>query len=73
MSREPHQEVQEKWAKCEKKWIKINRVMKDIRLLEFGMPDDFVDLCNIVRSHTKKDSSWAKEMAKVTDTVPGQV
>jgi hypothetical protein len=36
MSREPHQEIQGKWAKCERHWMKINRVMKDIRLPEFG-------------------------------------
>jgi hypothetical protein len=73
MSQEPHREIQEKWAKCEKHWIKINRVMKDIGLLEFGTPDDFVDLRDIVESHTKKDSSWAERLAKVTDTAPGQV
>jgi hypothetical protein len=47
--------------------------MKDIGLSEFGMPDDFVDLRDIVKSHTEQDSSWAEELAKVTDTVPGQV
>ena len=51
MSREPHQEIQEKWAKCEKHWRKINRVMKDIGLPEFGTPDDFVDLRDIFKSH----------------------
>jgi hypothetical protein len=60
MSREPHREIQEKWAKCEKHWIKINRVMKDIGLPEFGTPDDFVDLRDIVKSHIKQDSTWAK-------------
>jgi hypothetical protein len=35
---------------------------------EFGMPDDFVDLCDIIKSHTEKDSSWAEEIAKVIDT-----
>jgi hypothetical protein len=73
MSQEPHREIQEKWAKCEKNWIKINRVMKDIRLPEFGTPDDFVDLRDIVKSHVEQDSSWAEEIAKVTDTMPGQV
>jgi hypothetical protein len=73
MAREPHREIQEKWAKCEKNWIKINQVMKDIGLPEFGTPDDFVDLRDIVKSHTEQDSSWAEEIAKVTDTVPGQV
>jgi hypothetical protein len=62
-----------KWAKCEKNWIKINRVMKDIGLPEFGTPDDFVDLRDIVKSHTEQDSSWAEEIAKVTDMAPGQV
>jgi hypothetical protein len=47
--------------------------MKDIRLPEFGTPDDFVDLRDIVKSHTEQDSSWAEEIAKVTDTTPGQV
>jgi hypothetical protein len=73
MSREPHREIQEKWAKCEKNWIKINRVMTDIGLPEFGTPDDFVDLQDIVKSHTEKDSSWAKEITKVIDTTLGQV
>lgn len=73
MSREPHREIQEKWAMCEKNWIKINRVMKDIKLPEFGTPDDFVDLRDIVKSHTEQDSSWAEEIAKVTDMAPGQV
>jgi hypothetical protein len=47
--------------------------MKDIGLPEFGNPDNFVDLCDIVESHTKQDLLWAKELAKVTDTTPGQV
>jgi hypothetical protein len=67
---EPHREIQEKWAKCEKSWVKINKAMKDIRLPEFGMPDDFVDLHDIVKSHTEQDSSWVEEIAKVTDTMP---
>jgi hypothetical protein len=40
---------------------------------EFGTPDNFVDLCDIVESHTKQDSLWVEELAKMTDTVPGQV
>jgi hypothetical protein len=47
--------------------------MKDIGLPEFGDPDNFIDLCDIVGSHAKQDSLWAKELAKVTDTSPGQV
>jgi hypothetical protein len=53
--------------------LEINKVMKDIKLLEFSTPDDLVDLCDIVESHTKKDSSWAERLANVTDTAPGHV
>jgi hypothetical protein len=73
MAREPHRDIQEKWAKCEKSWVKINKAMKDIGLPEFGTPDDFVDLHDIVKTHTEQDSSWTEEIAKVTDTTPGQV
>jgi hypothetical protein len=45
--------------------------MKDIRLPEFGMPDDFVDLRDIVKLHTEQDSLWAEEISKVTDMVQG--
>jgi hypothetical protein len=48
--------------------------VKDIGLPEFGTPDDFGDLRDIVKSHIEQDSSWAEELAKVTDTrEPGQV
>jgi hypothetical protein len=73
MAWEPHREIQEKWAKCEKSSVKINKAMKDIGILELGMPDDFVDLGDTVKSHTEQDSSRAKELAKVIDTTPGQV
>jgi hypothetical protein len=32
--------------------------MRDISLPEFGTPDDFVDLCDIVKSYFEQDSSW---------------
>ena len=47
--------------------------MKDIRLPDFDTPDDFVDLCEIVESHAKKDSLWVEELVKLTDTTLGQV
>jgi hypothetical protein len=70
MTQEPHREIQGKWARCEKKWIKINQVMKDIEIPEFGTPHDFVDLRDIVKSHIEQDSSWVEELTKVTDTMP---
>jgi hypothetical protein len=47
--------------------------MRDIGLPEFGTPDDFVDLRDIVKSHVEQDSSWVVEIAKVVDMAPGQV
>ena len=70
MAQEPHQEIQDKWIKCEKIWTKINRAMRDIGLPKFGTPDDFVDLRDIFKSHAKQDLSWAKEIAKVVDMAP---
>jgi hypothetical protein len=69
MAQEPHQKIQEKWAECEKSWTKINRAMRDIDLLEFGTPADFVDLRDIVKSHAEQDSSWDAEIEKVADMV----
>ena len=45
--------------------------MKDIRLFEFGTPEDFVDLRDIVKSHVEQDSSWVEEITKVTYMVLG--
>jgi hypothetical protein len=47
--------------------------MKDIGLPEFGMPSDFIDLRDMVKSHTKQDSLWVEERAEMIDTMPGQV
>jgi hypothetical protein len=73
MSRDPHREIQEQWIRCKKHWEKINKVMKDIGLPEFGTPDNFVDLSDIVESHAKQDSLWTEELTKMTDARPGQV
>jgi hypothetical protein len=54
MAREPHREIQEKWARCEKNWVKINKEMKDIRLPEFGTPDDFGDLRDSQIAHRRR-------------------
>ena len=47
--------------------------MKDIGLPEFGTPDKFVDLSDIVKLHAKQDLIWTKELAKMTDTRLGKV
>jgi hypothetical protein len=53
--------------------IKINRVMKDIGLPKFSTLNDFVNLHDIVKSHTDQDSSWVEEIEKVADMALGQV
>jgi hypothetical protein len=73
MAWEPHREIQEKWAKYEKICVKINKAMKDIGLPEFSTPDDFVDLCDIFKTHTEQDSSWIEEISKLTDMTPVQM
>jgi hypothetical protein len=73
MAQEPQREIQEKWVDCERSWTKINRVMRDIGLPEFGAPEDFVDLHDIVKLHAEQDSSWTMEIEKVENMVPGQV
>jgi hypothetical protein len=57
-----------KWVKNERNWVKINKEKKDIKLPEFSMPGDFIDLCDIFKSHIEQDSSWAEELENVTDT-----
>jgi hypothetical protein len=73
MAWESHREIQEKRTKCEKTWIKINWVMKDIGLPEFRTPNDFFNLRNIVKTHVEQDSSSVEEIEKVIDMAPGQV
>jgi hypothetical protein len=47
--------------------------MRDISLPEFDTSNDFFDLRDIVKSHAEQDSSWAEEIEKVVDMVPGKV
>jgi hypothetical protein len=73
MSWDPHREIQEKWAKCQKHWGKINKVMKDADLPEFDTHDEFINLSDVLKMHTKQDSLWAKECTKITDARLGKV
>jgi hypothetical protein len=47
--------------------------MKDIGLPEFGTPDKFIDLSDIVKLHAKQDSIWTKEITKMTNAKPRKV
>jgi hypothetical protein len=73
MSRDPHREIQEQYAKCQKHWDKINKVMKDIKLPEFGTPSEFIDIRDVLKVYAEQDSLWTEECAKVADARPGQV
>jgi hypothetical protein len=72
MAQEPQWEFQEK-TDCERSWININRGMTNIDLLEFGSPNNFVDLHDIVKQYAEQDSSWTAEIEKVANMAPGQV
>jgi hypothetical protein len=49
MAQEPQRRIHKRWAKCERIWEKINREMKNIGLPEFRIPEEFVDLHDIVK------------------------
>jgi hypothetical protein len=73
MTQEPQREIQEKWVDCKKRWVNINRYMKDIGLLEFDSPEDFVDPHFIVKQHVEQDSTCTTEITKVVSMEPCQV
>jgi hypothetical protein len=54
---EPQQNMKDRWEECLKNWEKINQRMRDIQLPDFGMPEDFVDLHDIVKQHGEQDQS----------------
>jgi hypothetical protein len=47
--------------------------MRDISLPEFGSPEDFFDLHDIVKQHAEQDSSWTAKIEKVDNMAPVQV
>jgi hypothetical protein len=73
MTWDPHQEIQKKWAKCQKHWGKINKVKKDAGLPEFGTPDEFTNLSDVFKMNSIQHSLWVEECAKVNDAKLGKV
>jgi hypothetical protein len=73
MSQEPHREIQEQWTRCKKHWDKINKIMKDFGLPEFGTPDNFIALRDVVKMHAEQDALWTEEFAKIVGVRPRQV
>ena len=47
--------------------------MKDIGLPEYGTPDMFINLNEIIKVCIKQDASWAEECAKIIDAKPGKI
>jgi hypothetical protein len=73
MVQEPQQKMQERWEECEKSWEKINQEMRNIDLPEFGPPEDFTDLHDIVKQHAEQDQVWETEISQVSSMILGQV
>jgi hypothetical protein len=73
MTRDPHREIQKQWAKCQRQWGKINKVMKDVSLPKFSTPNEFTNLSDVFKTHSLHDSLWFEECAKFTNANPGKV
>jgi hypothetical protein len=48
-------------------------VIKDAGLPEFGTPNNFIDLSDVVKLHVEQDALWTEEFAKIADARLGQV
>ena len=47
--------------------------MKDVGLPDFGTPDNFIDLSDVVKLHAKQDVIWSEDSANIADARPGKV
>jgi len=50
--------MKERWEECEKTWWKIDPDMRNINFPEFFPPEDFSNLCGIVKWHVEKDQVY---------------
>jgi hypothetical protein len=73
MVQEPRRKMQERWEECEKSWEKINQEMRDIDLPEFGPPEDFTDLHDIVKRHAEQDRVCETKISQVSSMILGQL
>jgi hypothetical protein len=73
MVQEPQQKMQKRWEECEKSWEKINQEMRNTDLPEFGPPEYFTDLHDIVKRHAEQDQVYEVEISQVSSMIPGQV
>jgi hypothetical protein len=45
--------------------------MKGINFPEFGPPEDFTDLQDIVKQHEEKDLAWETDISQTSSMIPG--
>jgi hypothetical protein len=53
--------------------IILIKVMKDIKLPEFGIPSEYINIRDVLKMYVEQDSLWTEEWAKVVDVRPIQV
>jgi hypothetical protein len=70
---EPQQKMKDRWEECLKNWGKINQKMRDIHLPEFGMPDDFTNLNDIVKQFLELDEIFEVDVLEVKMLERGQI
>jgi hypothetical protein len=58
--------MHDNWEECLKNWEKINQKMRDIQLLEFSMPGEFVDINDIVKQIAEHDHKFEADFLKIT-------
>jgi hypothetical protein len=73
MVQEPRRKMQERWEECEKSWEKSTKEMRNIDLPEFGPPEDFTDLRDIVKRHAEQDRVCETKISQVSSMILGQV
>jgi hypothetical protein len=71
MVQEPQRKMKEIWVECEKIWEKINLEMKGINFPDFGPPEDFADLQDIVKQHAEQDMAWEIDISQTSSMIPG--
>jgi hypothetical protein len=57
--------MQDRWEYFLKNWGKINKKMKDIGFLEFGMLNDFVNLNDVVKQCMESDEKFEVNISEV--------
>jgi hypothetical protein len=73
MVQEPRRKMKERWEECEKSWENINQEMRGIDLPEFGLPEDFTDLHDIVKRHEDQDWVCETKILHVSSIILGQL